>query len=163
MLGLTLLTRYLQNTQEPAIIIQFIQQLILLEKHPSVYKRMLQALQENIQDWISNIDKNFVFKILQAKSSILQEFGFYLLNSDFDRFALQLTTSEIIQLANHNLFAVREIGRQLFSQNLNNFRNHTQEMLSAIKILESKWQDTREYAFTIFTTEFAKSQYTSSV
>ncbi|RUT04978.1 hypothetical protein DSM106972_037990 [Dulcicalothrix desertica PCC 7102] len=163
MLGLNLLKRYLHNTQKPAIIIQFIQQLILLEKHPSIYKRIVQALQENIQDWISDIDKNLVFKILQAKSSILQEFGFYLLNSDFDRFALQLTTSEIIQLANHNLVAVREIGRQLFSQNLNNYRNNTQEMLSAIKILESKWQDTREYAFKIFTTEFGKSEYTSSV
>ncbi|MBW4598781.1 MAG: HEAT repeat domain-containing protein [Calothrix sp. FI2-JRJ7] len=163
MLGLTLLKRYLHNTQEPAIIIPFIQQLILLQKHPSIYKRMLQALQENIQGWISNIDKNLLFQILQAKSSILQEFCFCLLNSDFDRFALQLTISEIIQLANHNLVAVREIGRQLFSENLNNFRNHTQEMLSAIKILESKWQDTRKYAFKIFTTEFGKSEYTSSM
>lgn len=163
MLGLNLLKRYLQSTQEPVIIIQFLQQLILLEKHPSIYKRIVQALQENVQYWISNIDKNLVFKILQAKSSILQEFGFYLLNFDLNRFALQLTTSEIIKLANNNLVAVREIGRQLFSQNLNNFRNHTQEMLSAIKILESKWQDTREYAFEIFTTQFGENEYTSSV
>ncbi|BAZ08704.1 WGR domain-containing protein [Calothrix sp. NIES-4071] len=164
--GETLLNHYLQPGNPyitPHTATEFIQLLLPLSKNPSVYSHILSLLQENPQYWAPHIDKELLLQILQAKLSMVQEFAIFIVNSNLEYFSQELTTSEIIKIANHEILSVREVGRQLFSQNLANFRNNTQGILNAVQILESKWQDTRDFGFKIFTTEFSVRVFTPDV
>lgn len=163
--GEALLNRYLRldNIHIISQATEFIRLLLPLSKNPSVYSHILSLLQQIPQCWAPHIDKQLLLQVLQAKLSIVQEFAVFISNFNLEYFASYCTTSEIIKIANHDILSVREIGRQLFSQNLDNFRNNTHEILNAVRILESKWQDTRDFGFKIFTTEFSTHEFTPNI
>ena len=163
--GEALLNRYLRpdNIYIISQATEFIILLLPLSKNPSIYSHILNLLQQNPQYWAPYVDKQLLLQVLQAKLSIVQEFAVFISNFNLEYFASCLTIHEIIIIANHDILSVRQIGRQLFSQNLDNLHNHTHEILNAVQILESKWQDTRDFGFKIFTTEFSTNEFTPNM
>jgi hypothetical protein len=109
------------------------------------------------------ISKKTVLKIINAKSSSLQELSGLVLIENSDYFCQLFTTSEIVELANHDIVSIRQAAQRLFSKNLNRLRNNSTEMLEAVRILDAKWEDTREFAYHILTTEFNKQDFTSDI
>ncbi|MGB3638612.1 MAG: hypothetical protein WBA39_13700, partial [Rivularia sp. (in: cyanobacteria)] len=45
----------------------------------------------------------------------------------------------------------------------NRLRADSQEMVAAVRMLEAKWQDSRNFAFNLFTTEFGENEFTPEV
>jgi len=145
-----------------ALACDFIEVLLTPEKHEGVHNSLVRLLQE-LPGWMSSISKETAFKLLQAKSSTLQELGGLVLGANCQSWVGELTTSEIVQLANHEILSVREAARQVFLQILDRLRTDAQEMLAAVRMLEAKWEDSREFALKIFTTEFGAKEFTPKV
>ncbi|MBD2002271.1 MULTISPECIES: HEAT repeat domain-containing protein [Cyanophyceae] len=137
--------------------------LITPERHEGVHKYLSRLLREDIPGWMSNISKERAMQLLRAKSSAAQELGGLVLQENSDRFLPEFETSEIVKLANHEILSVRKAAREMFLKILSRIRNNSQEMLSAVRLLESKWDDSREFASRIFSTDFTNEDWTPEV
>ncbi len=145
-----------------ALACDFIEVLLTPEKHEGVHNFLVRLLRE-LPGWMSSIPKETAFKLLQAKSSTLQELGGLVLGANCPSWVGELTTGEIVQLANHEILSVREAAQQMFLQILDRLHTNAQEMLAAVRMLEAKWEDSREFALKIFTTEFGAEEFTPKV
>jgi hypothetical protein len=94
---------------------------------------------------------------------VAQELGGLVLNANSANWTHEFQTSEIVKLANHEIFSVREAAREMFLQILNRIRSNTQEMLAAVRLLEAKWDDSREFAHRIFKANFTAEDWTPEV
>ncbi|MBD1892504.1 HEAT repeat domain-containing protein [Coleofasciculus sp. FACHB-SPT9] len=141
----------------------FIDVLITPERHEGVHKDVVQLMREDIPEWMSNISKERAMQLLRAKSSVAQELGGLVLRENSARFLPDFEISEIVKLANHEILSVREAAREMFLRSLNRIRSDSQEMLSAVRLLESKWEDSQEFASRIFNTEFVREDWTPEV
>ncbi|MFL9452581.1 MULTISPECIES: HEAT repeat domain-containing protein [Nostocales] len=171
-LGKDLIARYFHKvrhlaTDNPTVNLQiasdFIKALLAPEKHEGVYSYIVHLLKEELDGWMTSINRETVINLLAAKSSVIQELGGLLLTANFQDFSREFSTCEIVKLANHEIVSVRKAALQMFSQVLERVRSHSEEMLAAVKMLESKWEDSREFAFKIFTTKFSAREFTPQV
>ncbi|MBW4575055.1 MAG: HEAT repeat domain-containing protein [Aphanothece sp. CMT-3BRIN-NPC111] len=141
----------------------FIDILLTPERHEGIHSDLVQLLREDIPGWMSGISKEMAMRLLKAHSSAAQELGGIVLTQNSDRLLPEFNISEIVKLANHEIIAVREAAREMFLHSLNRIRSNSQEMLSAVRLLESKWEDSREFASRIFNTEFTAEEWTPEV
>lgn len=137
--------------------------LLTPENYPGIHSYLLSLLKEDCQGWTTTINKDTTLKLLQAQSSAAQELGGILLQANSANWLAEFSTSEIVKLANHEILAVRQAAQQMFSQILDRLRASAQEMIAAVRILEAKWQDSREFALKIFTNEFSSAEFTPAV
>jgi predicted DNA-binding WGR domain protein len=132
------------------------------EQHEGVHSFLLHLLQE-MPNWMASISKDTALSLLQTKSSAAQELGGLILQANLSTWVSQFTTLEIVKLANHEIIAVRQVAQQMLLQSIERLRNNPQELSIAVKTLEAKWQDTRDFAFNIFTTQFGAVDFTPQV
>ncbi|MEO0685933.1 MAG: hypothetical protein AAFY76_13045, partial [Cyanobacteria bacterium J06649_11] len=141
---------------------EFIGILLIKEKHEGVHSFLVNLLKE-LPRWMTGISKETTLKLLKTKTSALQELGGLLLSANYQTWIDEFTTREIVKLSNHEIVAVRNASHQMLSQILERLRNYSQEMVVAVRMLESKWQDSRDFAFNLFTTEFGENEFTPEV
>ncbi|OKH36325.1 hypothetical protein NIES2101_37080 [Calothrix sp. HK-06] len=158
--------RYLASTY-PNFSIQLasdlIKFLLIPEKYEGVHIYLQTLLLKDLQGWTLSISKETIFKLLHAKYPHAQELGGILLHENCQALIPELATSEIVKLANHEIFTVRQAATQILSQILNRLRADSQDMLSAVRLLESKWEDSREFAFRVFTQDLAPEEIVPEV
>ncbi|MGB3205840.1 MAG: WGR domain-containing protein [Crinalium sp.] len=140
---------------------QLINVLIRKEKYEGIHTDVVRLLQ-SLSGWMSDISKQTAIKLLNAQSSAAKELGGVILTENSTRFLQEFTTSDIVKLANHEILSVRQAARKMFLQRLDNIRTNSQELLSAVRILESKWEDTREFSRNLFS-EFSHQEWTPEV
>ncbi len=154
-------------TNHPAfsqeIAAEFIEVLLIPEKHQGVHNYLVNLLKEDLPGWMTSINKETTLNLLQTKSGVAQEIGGLILGANHQNWLPEFTTPEIVKLANHEILSVRQAARQMFLQILPRLRTNTQDMVAAVRILSAKWQDSREFAFKIFTTEFTETEFTPEV
>ncbi|MGK7926624.1 MAG: hypothetical protein AB4290_15525, partial [Spirulina sp.] len=132
------------------LAIDFIDLLLEPQRHDGVHKDLVTLLREYIPGWMPEITKDEALQLLQAKSPSAKELGGLVLQENCDRFFPDFTMKELVKLANHEILAVREASQQMFSQRLLTIAGNTEEMLAAVRLLEAKWEDSREFAFRTF-------------
>ncbi len=142
---------------------EFIDILMLPERHEGVHGYLLDLLREDLPGWMPGIDREKAWLLLKAKSSSAQELGGFVLVENCANWAADFDTIEIVKLASHEILSVREAARQMFLQKLDAIRANSQEMLSAVRLLEAKWEDSREFAARIFRTELTDEDWTPEI
>ena len=140
----------------------FIEILLIKEKHEGIHS-FLVTLLKDLPAWMTSISKETTMMLLRAKSSPAQELGGLLLSANYQTWIEEFTASEIVKLGNHEIAAIRNASQQMLSQICNRLRADSQEMVAAVRMLEAKWQDSREFAFKLFTTEFGENEFTPEV
>lgn len=136
--------------------------LIAPQRYEGLRKDIVQMLREDIPGWMSSISKDTTMQLLQTKFSVIQELGGLVLQVNSERFLSELSISEIVKLANNEILSIREAARKMFLQSLKRIRTNSKEMLSAVRLLESKWDDSREFAIRIFS-NFTNQDWTPEV
>ncbi len=136
--------------------------LLTKEKHEGIHS-FLVTLLKDLPPWMTSISKETTMMLLRAKSSPAQELGGLLLSANYQTWIEEFTASEIVKLGNHEVAAIRKASHQMLSQISNRLRADSQEMVAAVRMLEAKWQDSREFAFKLFTTEFGENEFTPEV
>ncbi|KAF3885564.1 MULTISPECIES: HEAT repeat domain-containing protein [Nostocales] len=155
------------GTSSPNFAVQlasdFIEILLTPEQHEGVHNFLARLLREDLSGWMTSVRKDTALQLLRAQSSATQELGGLVLEANSQSWISEITTSEIVKLANHEIVSVRKAAQQMFSQILERVRSHSEEMLAAVRMLEAKWEDSREFAFKIFTTQFGAREFTPQV
>jgi predicted DNA-binding WGR domain protein len=141
------------------IAAELIHILMLKERHEGVHSDILHLLKLDLVGWMSGVSRETAMRLLKAQSTAAQELGGLVLIANQEHWTQHFDTSEIVKLASHEILAVREAARQMFLQRLNTFRTDTAELLAAVRILEAKWDDSREFASRIFSTEFSPEDF----
>ncbi|MEW6732975.1 MAG: WGR domain-containing protein [Acidobacteriota bacterium] len=145
--------------------------LLVQETSEGVHNNLVNLLQEDIGGWMAVVGKERVWQLLQAKGSATQQLGGILLAEKIQldtTWAESFDLNEIVKLSNHEVKAVREASWQLFEriayrcQHHNN-PDHVQEMSKAIRLLDSKWDDSREHWFAIFQSFFVGADFTPAI
>jgi predicted DNA-binding WGR domain protein len=142
---------------------QLISVLLRKEQYEGVHSDVLRLLREDLPGWMTGIARETALQLLKAKSSPAQELGGLVLSANRTNWTQEFETSEIVKLANHEILSVREAAREMFLLILDRIRTNTQEMRSAVRLLEAKWDDSREFAQRVFNTHFTAEDWTPEV
>ncbi|NEP44468.1 MAG: hypothetical protein F6K35_36735 [Okeania sp. SIO2H7] len=145
------------------LALDLIEFLLVPEKAEGVHSYLLGLLRDDLPGWMKNIDKETAMRLCVAKSNYAKELGGLILQENCRDWAEEFETIKIVKLASNEILAVREAGRQMFSENIERFRSNTQEMLAAVRILESKWDDSREFAWNLFNETFTEEDWSPEV
>lgn len=137
--------------------------LMMSKTKEEVCQYLVRFLKEDLPEWMTHISKDTALRLLKAKSSATQELAGYVIIANADRWAEEFETIEIVKLADNEILAVREAAREIFLKNLPRLRGNEAEMLSGVRIVESKWEDTQEFGFRLFNTFFTAEDLTPSV
>ena len=138
---------------------EFIDILVIPEKSEGVHNYLVGLLRNDIPGWQENMSLEKTKQLLRAKSDLAQELAGLILKANYQQWAGDFATIEIVKLANYQLVAVRQAAWQIFSENIPRFRTNSQEMLAAVRLLESDWEDSRNFAWEIFQTSFDETDW----
>ncbi|MDJ0690208.1 MAG: WGR domain-containing protein [Xenococcaceae cyanobacterium MO_188.B32] len=144
--------RLAENQREFAleIAIDFIDLLTEPERHEGVHKDLVELLQQELSDWMSNIATDKIMSLIRAKSPVAQELGGIVLQANSDRLWSEFSTSQLVGFANNEILAIRQAAWRMLELKLDSIRHDEDEMLFAIKLMESKWEDSQEFARSLF-------------
>ena len=131
----------------------------LLHKNPEgVPAHLLSLLVGELRDHLTDLPAEQVLRLLHARSPYAQELGGTLLASNVSVDELSIT--DMIKLVDHHILAVRAGAREMCENNLDRLRL---AMNGSIRLLDSRWADSREWAFTLFRTSFTRAELTPAV
>jgi predicted DNA-binding WGR domain protein len=127
-----------------------IELLFVPEKYDGVHADLVGLLRQDLPGWMSGIDREMAMRLLRAKSPAAQELGGLALAENYTLWVTQFTTAELVQLANSDILVVREAARTSIGHVFDLIRGDRQELLSAMRLLEAKWEDSRDFARHLF-------------
>ena len=133
------------------IAIDLIDLLTEPERQEGVHKDLVGILRSQmIPNWISRVPLDTTMSLTRAKSSIAQELGGIILQANSNSLWSEFLANQLVQFANHEILAIRQAAWQMMELKLDSIRYDEDEMLSAIKMLEAKWEDSQEFAQSLF-------------
>lgn len=128
--------------------------LMIEQKFENSHQLFRDSLEKMVSKYKNDIPVKWIMRLVFANSVKNQLFGFEMLKkiNDDSRFSVK----QAIALANHEFLAVRQWSWNFYKNNVGRIkldRNH------ALGILDAKWDDSREFAFHFFQTEFAEEDW----
>ena len=122
--------------------------------HNDVLKLVREDLAEAFARVASERGAPLVWRLLNSKYSAAWDLGGVAL-AGLEPDAL--TTPQIVKLCNHEIKSVREATWELYRKLIPRLKT---EMPAAVKMLESDWEDTRDFAFDFFRRNFSDEDFT---
>ena len=130
------------------LAIDFIDLLTEPERHEGVHKDIVTLLQTKISDWITFVPTETIVALTRSKSSIAQELGGIILQTS--NLWSEFSTNRLVQFANHEILAIRQAAWQMMELKLDSIGHDETEMIAAVKMLEATWEDSQEFARSLF-------------
>jgi hypothetical protein len=106
------------------------------------------VLREDLRQHLGFVTAIGVWRLLQSRSPVAQDVGGMLLATNVK--TEDLSAKEITRLSNHDILSVREAAWQMCKNHPGRIR---QEIGDAVRMLDSKWDDTRAFAMNFFREE----------
>jgi len=110
------------------------------------------VLREDFGRFLSHISSEEVWRLLQSRSAPAQEVGGFLLGGNVA--PESLTMENIARLASHDILTVRQAAWKMITEQPDRVKA---ELPTVVRILDSRWDDTRQFAF-----EYMKSNLTEN-
>ncbi|HTR53751.1 MAG TPA: hypothetical protein VMJ10_23820 [Kofleriaceae bacterium] len=114
----------------------------LAEDVPS---HVLRVVRDDLEAGHGKVDKDTILRLLASGSPHAQELGGVLLAKNVAPDALEL--DEIVALASHEILSVRHASWSMYEHGLARVQKN---LASAVRILDAKWQDSRQWAMEFF-------------
>ncbi len=141
------------------IIAGLIEALLRRKLAEDVPSHVLRILIDDLAEGHGTVDKETILRLLASGSPHAQELGGILLARNLPPDTLQL--DQIIQLASHEILSVRRAAWSMYEHGIARVQA---DMASAVRILDAKWRDSREWAFGFFRgAAFGRTQFTAEV
>ena len=140
-----------------AIVPPLLAALLSKETHEGVHSFVLALLKTDLAAALGAVNKEAVLRLLRSKHPAAQELGGILLGRNVDPGTLEV--GEVAKLASHEILSVREAAWKFYRENKSRL---LADMSAAIKILDAKWDDSRQVAFAVFR-EFTEDDFTPDV
>jgi len=138
-----------------AIVPHLAYALMRKEKFEGAHVRLSEFLLQNLKPfWSSGLQPKEITKLIHAQYRISQLAGYEILKAyaNPDRFSVR----QIISFGSHEILAIRQWSWNYFKQHVSRIR---EERNQSLYLLDSKWDDTRAYAFHFFKTEFTEADW----
>ncbi|MCP4220061.1 MAG: WGR domain-containing protein [bacterium] len=121
--------------------------LYLLEKEPheGFYKDTTAVLTGELAGTLEAVDRDLMLRLLKSRSMVVQEFGGFLL-LNFYRSA-EFNVRMVMRFGNHDILKVRQYAWQWCRDNGAGLKNELKEI---VRLFDSKWEDSRQFAFDYF-------------
>lgn len=119
----------------------------LFEKEPAegVHSSLVRTLREDLPRGLDGISREDALRLCAAKSQQAQELGGVILKAH-PEWADHFSTVDIVKLGSAEVKTVREAGWALYTYALPRFRESANDLSQAVRLLEAKWEDSREFA-----------------
>lgn len=144
----------------PATINDALQRIIYIlirkETFEGSHQLIISFAKDNMSSYFNNdLQPKHIVKILFSQYRSCQLFGFEILKdyTHIDQFSI----AQVVALGNHELLMVRQWVRNFFNNNIERIKY---EKDKALGILDSKWDDSREFAFHYFRNNFEENDWT---
>lgn len=145
------------------LALDLIEFLLVPEKTEGLHSYLVALLRDDLPGWMNNVSQEMAMDLVRAKSNYAKEIGGLILQENSRDWAAEFETIKIVKLASNEILAVRQAAWQMFSENIEKFRSNTREMLAAVRILESKWDDSREFAWKLFNETFTEADWSPEI
>ncbi|MEO2035267.1 MAG: WGR domain-containing protein [Planctomycetaceae bacterium] len=99
-------------------------------------------LREDLRDCLTHIEPDIVWSLLQSRSAPAQEVGGVLLSTNVN--SAHLSVDKIVQLTGHEILSVRESAWKMCHDNVVRLQVEPE---STVRMTDSRWEDTRQFAF----------------
>lgn len=116
------------------------------------------VLIDDLRENLSHVDGATVWRLLQSRSQPAQDVGGVLLSTNVD--SNSLSVEELVKLASHDVLSVRESSWAMCQQGIERLRK---SMESTVRLLDAKWNDSREFGFKLFREQIDEADLTSAV
>ncbi len=113
---------------------------------------------KDCRDYWTTLETNTVWRLLRSRLTQAQEVGGLLLPilakpEDF-------SVKQWVKLADHEILSIRQAAQQMCLAQLPRLRD---EMAVTVKLLDCHWEDSRQFAFNLFSEQFSKDDLTPTV
>lgn len=106
------------------------------------------VLRMDFGDALGHVSSETVFQLLKSRSAPAQEVGGFLLPTNVN--SRNVSVADMVRLANHSIVLVRVAAQKMFSDNRSRVES---DLATAVRILDSDWEDSRQFAFSFFKNE----------
>ena len=131
----------------------------LMRKHErGVHTHLLAVLSSDLRAHLRALPKERVWQLLHHRHPHAQELGGILLSDNIG--ADELSVAEIVKLASHEILSVREGAWAMSQRAILRLRR---AMPSAIRLLDAKWADSRQWAMGFFRDNFTRAELTPDI
>ncbi|MFK7936403.1 MAG: hypothetical protein AB8G22_23010, partial [Saprospiraceae bacterium] len=143
---------------EPAWGIQlctfFVPLLTQKETYEGLHTDLLDLLTEHLNESLTQIPDTQIIQLTASRYREANLLGLHLLPAvDY----VQAELRDIMTLANHEMPAIRQYCYDYFQQNVGRIRYESTE---ALRILDSKWVESRQFGFDFFTAHYKAGDWT---
>ncbi|MFK7983849.1 MAG: hypothetical protein AB8G86_27985 [Saprospiraceae bacterium] len=122
----------------------FVPILLRKETYEGLHEDILELLVKHLGDKLHNLSKPTLWKLIQSHYKEANLLGMELLQ--YVNFS-EASLSDIISLANHEMPTIRQYCLDYFNNNIGRVRY---ESLEALRLLDVKWADCRQFGFAFF-------------
>lgn len=129
------------------------------ETSEGVHAHVLRTLREDLGKTLSDLSRDDALRLCRSPSQLAVELGGHLLHSH-PAWADDLPTVEIVALAHAEVKGVRDAACLYLSRVAPRLHADPTALGEAARILESKWDDAREYGFRMLRDEFGEKDFT---
>lgn len=133
------------------------------EETEGIHRFLTDLLRQDLPGWMDNIIPEQVHQLLGAESPAAQEIAGYVLQHHCDRWSATLPTADIAQFTHHDMLSVRTAGWQMLSAILPRLRQSETDLLDIVRVLESTWEDTRQFGYKLFRDDLKPDELTPAV
>lgn len=109
------------------------------------------VLREDLRAHLSGVSAEMVWRLLQSRSAPAQEVGGDLLATNVR--LEDLSVEAIVKLGHHEILSVREACWKMCNAGVDQLRTEPEV---AVKLIDSRWEDTRQFAFRFFRDNFSE-------
>lgn len=132
--------------------------LLRKETFEGIHADVSKLLCNELSAYLQNANKQTALNLLYSTYSPAQNVGVMILEKYTD--PAQLTIPQVIALGGHENLSVREWCWKFYKEQSQRIKY---EKDSSIKLLESKWEDTRKFAMQFFREEFTENDWSPEV
>ncbi len=133
---------------------------LLMKKEPyeGLHEDVLKMLTTQLVEHLHAVDANTTIRLIHSNYVPAQDLGMVLLNKYID--ANSLTMRQIINFSNHEQVNIRQWTWNYFTKNTARIKFEREE---SIRILDAKWDDSRDFAIRYFRDNFDVNDWTPEV
>lgn len=131
------------------------------ETEEGSHSALMRFFREDLKGMVE-VSKEEVFALIGSESKVAQELGGYLLQ-ERGAWASEIDMEEILMLADHEVRSIREASWVLCEELLPRLSDDPRQLPLATRLLDAKWDDSREFALKIFEKTFGPETLTPEV
>jgi predicted DNA-binding WGR domain protein len=137
--------------------------LLTPESSEGLHSFIHQLLARDIPQWMTAASPTNAWMLLSTESTAAQDLAGTLLKINGDRWVPSLSTERIVKLTHHEVRSVRSAGWQMLDAILPRLCQSTEDLLAATLVMDSAWEDARQYGFILFGEKLPPAELTTGV